>query len=63
MVDFARSTRRKAAGFLNHFPRHGGVDPNEIAAHLVGAGLKIVEHGDVGFRDLRYVLAAAPVAA
>lgn len=63
VVDFARSTRKEPARFLDHLHRHGGVDPNEIVAHLEGAGLKIVERGDVGFRGLRFVLAAAPAAA
>ena len=60
VVDFARSTRRKPAGLLGHLHRRGGVDPNEIVAHLEGAGLGIVECGDIGFMDLRFALAAVP---
>lgn len=62
VVDFARSARKEPAGLLDFLHRHGGVDPNEIVAHLESAGLKIVERGDVGFRGLRFVLATAPAA-
>jgi len=63
VVDFARSARKEPAGFLDHLHRHGGVDPNEIVAHLEGARLKIVERGNVGVMDLGFVLASAPTAA
>lgn len=63
VVDFVQSTRKEPIGFLDHLHRHGGVDPNEIAAHLEDAGLKIVARGDVGFRGLHFVLAEAPASA
>ena len=40
VVDFAQSTRKEPIDFLDHLHRHGGVDPDEIVAHLEGAGLK-----------------------
>jgi len=56
-VDF---DEREGHGPLGHFVRHGNVKAQEIAALLADAGLQVVDHGAVGFRSLRYVLATRP---
>ena len=58
VVDFGGNTRK---GLLDHFHRrHGHVNVTEIVGFLGGAGLKIIESGSVGVRDLQFVLAAVP---
>jgi ubiquinone/menaquinone biosynthesis C-methylase UbiE len=56
-VDFARTphARRRLAG---HLHRHGHVDLADIIAVLSQAGLRSVESGPVGIKDLVFVLAA-----
>jgi hypothetical protein len=49
---------RKA--FLGHFHRHGHVTLRDIVDLLTDAGLKLVESGAVGFRNLQFALAKAP---
>jgi len=57
-VDFGRPVGG-GKSFLEHFHRHGGVDLADILKLLSEAGLKIVESGAVGVRDLNFVLATA----
>lgn len=55
-VDFGSSERE--GGLLGHIHhRHGHVGLGEITALLSDAGLKSVESGAVGIRDLHFVLA------
>jgi ubiquinone/menaquinone biosynthesis C-methylase UbiE len=62
VVDFGGNRAKQS--LLDHFHRrHGHVAPSEILALLGGAGLKIIESGAVGVRDLHFVLAAAPCCA
>ena len=61
-VDFGGNTAKKS--LLDHLHRRPGhVAPSDILALLGGAGLKIIESGAVGIRDLHFVLAAAPCCA
>lgn len=56
-VDFEGFTDQKRS-FLSHFHRpHGHVRVSDIVALLGEAGLKTVENGPVGIRDLQFVLA------
>lgn len=57
-VDFGRATGDRKS-FIEHFHRHGRVDVHDIVKLLSEAGLKIVESGPVGVRDLNFVLATA----
>src|SRR5262249_16327910 len=58
-IDFGGRDRKRKA-FLDHFHhRHGHVELKDIIAVLNEAGLKIVESGAVGMRDLQFVLATA----
>jgi SAM-dependent methyltransferase len=60
VVDFGSNTAKKKS-LLDHIHRrHGYVALSDILALLGEAGLKIVESGPVGVRDLNFVLAAAP---
>lgn len=60
IVDFDAPARRRS-GLLDHFHhRHGHVKLDDIVATLEAAGLTIVERGAVQFRNLAFVLAAAP---
>jgi demethylmenaquinone methyltransferase/2-methoxy-6-polyprenyl-1,4-benzoquinol methylase/phosphoethanolamine N-methyltransferase len=56
-VDFGEPARKKKGllGRLHH--RHGYVPLTEIIAVLDKAGLKIVESGAIGIRDLNFVIA------
>ena len=58
-VDFAEPEGEEK-GFLSHFHRHGHVMPHEIVGLLTDAGLKLVESGAVGFKNLHFALAKAP---
>jgi ubiquinone/menaquinone biosynthesis C-methylase UbiE len=57
-VDFGRPAGGHKS-LMDHFHRHGGVDVDDIVKLLSEAGLKIVESGAVGVRDLNFVLATA----
>jgi ubiquinone/menaquinone biosynthesis C-methylase UbiE len=62
-VDFGANTAKKKS-LLDHIHRrHGHVAQSDILALLGEAGLKIVESGSVGVRDLHFVLAATPCCA
>ena len=62
VVDFGGNTAKKS--LLDHFHRrHGHVAQSDILALLGEAGLKIIESGAVGVRDLHFVLAAVPCCA
>ena len=58
IVDFAKPVRQKS-NFRLH--RHGHVDLDKVAADLGKCGFRIVEHGDVGTKGLRYLIAQADV--
>jgi SAM-dependent methyltransferase len=58
-VEFGLGAREQK-GFLAHFHRHGHVKLSDIISLLSEAGLKIVESGSVGIRDLQFVLAKVP---
>jgi SAM-dependent methyltransferase len=58
-VDFAAPARGKKSLF-GHFHRHGHVDQSDIVELLAGAGLRVVESGAVGVRNLHFTLATAP---
>jgi ubiquinone/menaquinone biosynthesis C-methylase UbiE len=61
-VDFGAAPQRK--GLLAHLHRrHGHVSLPDIVDMLTGAGLRSVESGEMGMRDLKYVLAMAPCCA
>ena len=57
-VDFGRATGDRKS-LIEHFHRHGRVDLHDIAKLLSDAGLRIIESGAVGVRDLNFVLATA----
>ena len=57
-VDFAEPDGEKK-GFLSHFHRHGHVMLREVVGLLTDAGLKLVESGAVGFKNLHFALAQA----
>jgi len=57
VVDFEGFSDQKRS-ILSHFHRpHGHVRAQDIVALLVEAGLKTIESGPVGIRDLQFVLA------
>jgi ubiquinone/menaquinone biosynthesis C-methylase UbiE len=56
-VDFGKPSGR---GLLAHLHRHGFVTLEEIVTLLEGAGLRIMDTGRVGVRDLHFVLAERP---
>ena len=58
-VDFGTSPRGKKSLF-GRFHRHGHVDQSDIVELLAGAGLRVVESGAVGVRNLHFTLATAP---
>jgi ubiquinone/menaquinone biosynthesis C-methylase UbiE len=59
-IDFGRTTRERKS-FLDHFHRrHGHVDFEEIIAQLNDVGLRVDDSGEVGMRDLEFVLATLP---
>jgi ubiquinone/menaquinone biosynthesis C-methylase UbiE len=58
VVDFGAAPQKK--GLLAHLHRrHGHVSLPDMVDMLTGAGLKSVESGEMGMRDLQYVLAMA----
>jgi ubiquinone/menaquinone biosynthesis C-methylase UbiE len=61
VVDFGRAERTRG-GWLGHFRlhRHGYVDLREITSILSDAGLRAVESGAMGTKNLHFLLAAAP---
>jgi len=62
-VDFAGATKQRT-WLPNHFhARHGRVAPQDLIALFTDAGLRLIEHGPLGFGDMHYVLAEAPAAA
>jgi ubiquinone/menaquinone biosynthesis C-methylase UbiE len=62
VVDFGEAEPRRK-GFLRHLhPHHGYVKPTSIIDLLGNAGLKIIESGEVGVRNMSFVLAGAPSA-
>jgi ubiquinone/menaquinone biosynthesis C-methylase UbiE len=56
-VDFGKPSGR---GLLAHLHRHGHVRLEEIVTLLEGVGLRVVETGCVGVRDLHFVRAERP---
>ena len=59
VVDFEGFSDQKRS-LLSHFHRpHGHVRAQDIVALLAEAGLKTIESGPVGIRDLQFVLATA----
>lgn len=57
VVDFEGFSEQKRT-ILSHFHRpHGHVRAQDIVALLGGAGLKTIESGPIGIRDLQFVLA------
>jgi len=60
VVDFEGFSDQKRT-ILSHFHRpHGHVRGQDIVELLAQAGLKTIESGPVGIRDLQFVLATAP---
>ena len=57
-IDFAAPASRH--GIIGRWHRHGHVRLGDIIAILGDAGIRIVESGAVGFRDLGFVLGTAP---
>lgn len=57
LVDFAGAEGNRA---VSHFHRHGSISFDAMIELCWDAGLRIVDSGDVGFRDLRFVLATVP---
>lgn len=63
LVDFARPAMRRTE-FGGHFRhRHGHVDLPEIMGLLESAGLRPVESGAVGVKNMHFVLATQPALA
>lgn len=60
-VDFATSSKEQG-GLFHRLHRHGLVRLEEIVALMEAAGLKVVDTGPIGMRDLNYVLATKPIA-
>ncbi len=60
-IDFAPPAKGKR-GFLGHFHHHGYLNFHDLVALLCDAGLRTLRSGPVGFGDLHFVLASAPVA-
>lgn len=59
VVDFEGSARQ-AGSVLSRFHRHGHIKPGDLSALAKDAGFSSVESGPIGFRNLHFVLAAAP---
>jgi ubiquinone/menaquinone biosynthesis C-methylase UbiE len=60
-VDFGTASGHRK-GLIGHLHRRGHVASRDVVELLSGAGLRIVENGLVGFRDLHFTLATAPAA-
>ncbi len=58
VVDFIENPRKKK-GFFSRFHRHGHINFSDTMDVLNEAGLQIVENGETGIYDLRFVLATA----
>lgn len=56
VVDFEGSARQ-AGGILSLFHRHGHIKPGGLRTLIAETGLKVVDEGPVGFRNLRFLLA------
>lgn len=59
VVDFENSAAAKPSWRALH-QRHGSIDPDEVVASLVSAGLEVVARGPVSFKHLTFVLARTP---
>jgi ubiquinone/menaquinone biosynthesis C-methylase UbiE len=59
VVDFGPG-ERKPRGFLSHLHRHGHIEIGEVVRVLQGAALTVTESGDLGLKDMQFVLATAP---
>lgn len=59
IVDFA-GTERQSGPLAHLHRRHGHVSAAEVIALLEGTGLKVIENGAVGVRDLHFALAVSP---
>jgi ubiquinone/menaquinone biosynthesis C-methylase UbiE len=57
-VDFAQAARERKS-LLDHFHRHGNVDPRELANAVSETGLQIIKSGPLGTWDLQFVVAEA----
>ena len=57
-VDFGKSSQ-SGKGLLGHFHRHGRVDMRDVVQVFSDAGFSASEIGDVGVRDLSFVLLRA----
>jgi ubiquinone/menaquinone biosynthesis C-methylase UbiE len=58
VVDFGGDTRDRHAWALRH--RHGDFDLRNVIPEVNETGLKDVESGALGFRDLQFIRATAP---
>ncbi len=58
-VDFSAPAREQK-NMLGHLHRHGHIKLADIVAMLERVGLKVIESGPVGYRDLQFALAMAP---
>jgi ubiquinone/menaquinone biosynthesis C-methylase UbiE len=56
LVDFAGGSGK---GLLARFHRHGGVTEGDVVSLMSEAGLRLLEKGPVGVRDLFFVLVTA----
>ena len=54
-VDFVKSSSERK-GLVNHFHRHGRVDMADVVQVFGESGFAAVDSGDVGVRDLSFVL-------
>lgn len=59
VADFMVSSQQRR-GLLAHLHRHGRAEPTGVAEVLNQAGLRQLESGPLGMRDIHFVLAAAP---
>lgn len=57
VVDFEGSARQ-AGGILSLFHRHGHIKPGDLRTLIAETGLKVVDEGSAGFRNLRFLLAS-----
>lgn len=59
IVDFGAPAAHKGLlGHLHH--RHGGIDQAQVVSLVGDAGLKVIEQGALGIRDLHVVVAGQP---
>lgn len=57
LVDFTTPGGKQS---VSHFHRHGAISFDAMIELCWDAGLKVADSGEVGFRSLRFVLAAMP---